>query len=131
MLSSLVAKLYLTYFGIAHLHVFPWKKLNDIFYIMHIFCVAHRTKYQLFFLTLKIMQDKGGDAANFRTIQTAWEVIVELHRTNKIDKGLFSEYLGSNDGPEVDENEVVDDFDDELYQKYANSTSVPSVSSSI
>jgi len=75
------------------------------------------------------MQDKGGDAANFRTIQTAWEVIVELHRTNKIDKGLFSEYLGSNDGPEVDENEVVDDFDDELYQKYANSTSVPSVSS--
>ena len=32
--------------------------------------------------------------ANFSTIQTAWEVIVELHRTNKIDKGLFSEYLG-------------------------------------
>lgn len=50
-----------------------------------------------------------------------------MQRSGKIAKGTFTEYIGgSANEPSVDPNEVDDDFDDELYQKYASNTSVPS-----
>ena len=50
-----------------------------------------------------------------------------MQRSGKIAKGTFTEYIGgSANEPSVDENHVDDDFDDELYQKYASNTSVPS-----
>ena len=78
------------------------------------------------------MQDKGGDAETFRATQAAWEILRDLFNDNKVKGGTYASYFGgaaaaAGEDSGVDDEDDDDDFmDDELYEKYASNTSVPS-----
>lgn len=80
------------------------------------------------------MQDKGGDIDVFRVTQVAWEILRDLVAKNDVKDDTFTSYLGVNASANADDDEASvdeddddwDDFDEELYAKYASNTSVPS-----
>ena len=76
-------------------------------------------------------QDKGGDPAEFRKIQAAFDSLRDLKENENIRGGTFTSYFGGGRGKSDGEDDFLqeEDLDDninDLYERYANSTSVPS-----
>jgi len=76
---------------------------------------------------LQCHPDKGGDAAVFRCVHAAWDVLRDLKEADNVRGDSFASYLagGSSGDDDIPDDDMDDNIND-LYERYAKSTSVPS-----